>query len=58
METKRDQTIAVLGAILVLFTAIIDPRVTIALSIVAFIVLLVNQFRTSGKQTTDNQERP
>ena len=44
MSTKIEGTIAVLAALLVLFSAMWDPRVSVAVSVVALLALGVYQF--------------
>ena len=44
MSTKIEGTIAVLAALLVLFSARWDPRVSVAVSVVALLALGVYQF--------------
>ena len=39
MSTKTEGTIAILAALLVLFSAMLDPRVSVAISIAALLAL-------------------
>ena len=45
MNTKTEGTIAILAALLVLFSAMWDPRVSIAVSLAALVALGVYKFK-------------
>jgi hypothetical protein len=45
MNTKTEGTIAILAALLVLFSAMWDPRVSIAVSLVALVALAIYKFK-------------
>lgn len=44
MNTKTEGTIAILAALLVLFSAMWDPRISVAVSVVALVGLGVSKF--------------
>jgi hypothetical protein len=44
MNTKTEGTLAVLAALLVLFSAMWDPRISVAISIVALVALGIYKF--------------
>ena len=45
METNRDNNLAMIAALLVMFSALLDPRVTVVLALSALVVLLVSRLR-------------
>ena len=44
MNTKTEGTIAIVAAILVLFSAMWDPRISVAISVVALVALGIYRF--------------
>ena len=44
MNTKTEGTIAIIAALIVLFSAMWDPRISVAVSIIALIVIGVYKF--------------
>ena len=44
MNTKTEGTIAIIAALLVLFSAMWDPRISVVVSIIALIVIGVYKF--------------
>lgn len=55
METPRDNNLAMIAAILMLFSTMIDARITIVLSFALLIALIIYQIRENRKQK-DRQE--
>lgn len=54
LETARDYNLAIIAALLVLFSAMIDPRITIALSLIALVGLLIYKLLESRKSRTES----
>jgi hypothetical protein len=49
MNTKTEGTLAILAALLVLFSAMLDPRVSVVISILAFVGFGVYRLVPRGK---------
>ena len=53
METSRDTNLAIIAAMLVLFSTMIDPRITIALSLALLLGLLIYKLIESRREQKD-----
>lgn len=45
METERDTTLALIASTFVLFSAMLDARLTMVLSVIIFVGLIISQTR-------------
>ena len=50
MKTTNDETIGVVAAMLVLFSALLDPIVTVIVTVGALVVFLIRLLRRGGGQ--------
>jgi hypothetical protein len=48
MTSKTDAVIESLAGVLVLFTAMLDPRIAVGLATVFLLALAINEFRRKG----------
>ena len=49
MNTKTEGTLAIVAAIIVLFSAMWDPRISVAISVVALVALGIYRFAQKKK---------
>jgi hypothetical protein len=49
MNAKTEGTLAIIAALIVLFSAMWDPRISVIISIVALVAFGVYRFRQKGK---------
>jgi hypothetical protein len=50
MDNRTEGTISILAALLVLFSAMLDPRISIALAVIGLVGLAIYKFAFASKQ--------
>jgi hypothetical protein len=48
MSAKTKASLPIVAALFVLFTAMIDPRISVGIAVVALLALAISEYRTKG----------